>query len=183
MKCTALALLLLASAGLADTGSKIDGNLAKGEKALEATRDVKGTKLLRALEAAKPHFKRARALAARGLEGAPGDEALAKAHADATRRLVAILNAETVIYLDRGALSLAAKRNAEALALLPKDVRAKMLEDEVKDAEPDEIDASLVDKILKGDDAFARVGSLGVVLRDRRGAEKRYLERRTVPVR
>jgi hypothetical protein len=177
MRRTVLASLLFVSAALADA-PKPDAYLAKGEKALEAARDVKGTKLLRALEAAKPHYRRARAAAARGWKGAPGDEALTNALAAATKRLVGILNAETVIYLDRGNLSLAAKRNAEALALLPKDVRAKVLEGEVKDPEPKDEDASLVDSILRGDRAFARAGSLGARLRDRQGANQRFLERR-----
>lgn len=185
MRVTALALLFLATAVFADGRSKrIEASLARGEKALAAAHDhVKGTKLLRALEAAKPHFKRARSLAARGLEGAPGDEALAKAHADATNRLVAILNAETVIYLGRGNLSLAVKRNAEALALLPEDVRAKMLEDEVKDPEPAEVDATPADEILRSSDAFGQVGSLGAVIRNRRVAERRHLEQRATPAR
>lgn len=185
MRVTALTLLLLASAVAADARSKrIEASLAKGEKALEAAReDAKGTKLLRALEAAKPHFRRARGLAARGLEGAPGDEELAKAQADATKRLVAILNAETVIYLDRGSLSLATKRNAEALALLPEDARAKMLEDEVKDPKPADVDATLADEILRSSDSFGQVGSLGAVIRNRQVAERRHLEQRAAPVR
>ena len=141
-------LLLLASAAFAGAQERIDAHLAKGDKALEAARGEDGTKVLRALEAAKPHFKRARALAGRGLEGAPGAAALEKAHLSATQRLVGVLNAETTIYLDRGARSLARKRNGEALELLPADVRAKALADAIENPAPYEFDAQLVDGIL-----------------------------------
>jgi hypothetical protein len=148
MKLTALGLLLLGSAAFAGSEERIDAYLAKGEKALAAVREVEGAKVLRALEAAKPHFRRARALAAQGLEGAPGAVVLEKQYATATRKLVAILNAETAIYLNRGALSLAKKRNGEALALLPNDARAKALADAVMNPAPYEFDAQLVDGIL-----------------------------------
>jgi hypothetical protein len=147
MRLTALALIGLASAVLADAPSRIDAALAKGEKALVAAHEAKGQELIRALEAAKPHFRRARALAWKGIEGAPGDAALAKAHADATGRLVGILNAETSIYLERGARSLARKRNDEALSLLPKDAHALTLKDAVANPAPYEPDARIVDTI------------------------------------
>jgi hypothetical protein len=150
MRLTAPGLLLLASAAFAGVMERVDGHLAKGAKALEAANGVEGMKLLRALEAAKPHFKRARALAARGLEGAPGDAALAKAQADATQRLVGILNAETMVYLSRGARTLAGKRNGEALKLLPEDSRAKELKDAIENPAPYEFDAQMVDSVLGG---------------------------------
>lgn len=143
-------LLLFASAAFAGAQERIDAQLAKGEKALEAARGVDGTKVLRALEAAKPHFKRARALAVQGLEGAPGAAALAKAHGSATERLVGILNAETAIYLDRGALPLARKRNGEALRLLPADARAKALEEAIANPAPYEFDPRPIDSLLGG---------------------------------
>lgn len=148
MKFMALGLVLLATGAIADTQATIDDQLARGEKSLEAARGAEGTKLLRALEAAKPHFRRARALAERRLEGAPGDAALAKAKTDATLRLVGILNAETAIYLNRGSRSLAGRRNGEALALLPQDARAKAFEAVIADPAPYEFDAQIVDVLL-----------------------------------
>jgi len=150
MRLTAPALLVLASAALADVPSQVEAYLAKGEKALVAMHEARGTELLRALEAARPHFLRARKLAAKGLEGAPGDAVLAKAHADATGRLVGILNAETVIYLERGARPLAKKRNEEALKLLPKDARALALKDEIENPAPYVPDARIVDTTRGG---------------------------------
>lgn len=147
MRLVPIALLLLASAALADAPSRVEAALAKGEKALVAAHEAKGSELLRALKAAKPHFRRARTLAWKGIEGAPGDAVLLKAHADATGRLVAILNAETSIHLERGARSLARKRNAEALSLLPKDARALVLEDAIGNPEPYEPDARIVEAI------------------------------------
>jgi len=142
--------LLLATAAFTGAQETIDAHLAKGEKALLAARGVEGTKALRALEAAKPHFKRARALAAKGLEGAPGAAALEKAHLTATQQLVRILNAETMIYLGRGALPLAKKRNGEALKLLPADARAKALADAIENPAPYEFDARIVDSLVGG---------------------------------
>jgi hypothetical protein len=84
------------------------------------------------------------------LEGASGAAGLEKRYEAATARLVAVLNAETAIYLDRGALSLAKKRNGEALALLPTDARAKALADAVMNPAPYEFDAQLVDGLLGG---------------------------------
>jgi hypothetical protein len=84
------------------------------------------------------------------LEGAPGAAELVKRHEAATARLVAVLNAETAIYLHRGALSLAKKRNGEALALMPSNARAKALADAVMDPAPYEFDAQLVDGLLGG---------------------------------
>jgi hypothetical protein len=168
MRITAIT-LLLASGALA--GTSAGSALERGEKALEAARNAEGTKLLRALEGAKPHFKRARGLAARGMEGAPGDEALKRLHEDATNRLVAILNAETAIYLDRGARKLAAKRNVEALALLPKDARAKALEDAIANPEPYVFDASMVHVLLGNGSSQAHA----------RPADSRYLGRRAAP--
>jgi len=148
MRFTVPGLLLLASAAFAGAQERVDAQLAKGEKALGAASGADGTKILRALEAAKPHFKRARALAVQGLEGAPGAAMLAKAHESATARLVGILNAETVIYLQRGALSLAKKRNGEALRLMPADARAKGLADAIANPEPYEFDTRVVDSLL-----------------------------------
>ncbi len=150
MRVAVPGLLLLASAAFAGSQERIDAQLAKGERALEAARGVGGTKVLRALEAAKPYFKRARALATQGLEGAPGAAPLAKAHESATRRLVAILNAESAVYLDRGALALAKKRNGEALRLLPSDARAKALAVAIANPEAYELDAQLVDSLVGG---------------------------------
>lgn len=164
MRFTAV-LLVLSTLALAD--ARIETSLAKGETALARGSGAEGSKLLRALEAAKPHFARARKLAAAGLEGAPGDAALTKAHADATRRLVGILNAETVIHLDRSARSLAKKRNEEALKLLPKDARALELKDTIANPEPYEPDARLVD-----------LGSPAGRPEARTGADRRFLDRR-----
>ncbi|MCK6459083.1 MAG: hypothetical protein L6Q95_04230 [Planctomycetes bacterium] len=147
MRLTAIALLLLASAASADRSSRVEALLAWGEKALVAAQEAKGSELLRALEAAKPHFRRARSLAWKGIEGAPGDAALLKAHSDATGRLVAILNAETSIHLERGARSLARKRNEEALSLLPKDAHGLLLKDTIEKPEPYEPDVRIVDTI------------------------------------
>ena len=72
MKLAVPGLLLLATAAFAGSEERIDSSLAKGEKALAKAGEVEGAKVLRALEAAKPHFRRARTLAANGLEGAPG---------------------------------------------------------------------------------------------------------------
>jgi len=174
MKLAATALLVLASVTLADAPSRIDASLAKGEKAIVAVKDAKGAKLLRGLQAAKPHFRRALKLAVKGLEGAPGDEALAKARANATGRLVAILNAETVLYLERGARSLAKKRNEEALKLLPKDKRALALKDAIANPDPYEPDVGIVDLIGGG------AGKPEA----RTGVSQRYLGRRaTSPTR
>jgi hypothetical protein len=147
MRLAAIALLALASAASAEAPSRIDALLAKGEKALVAAQGAKASELLRALESAKPHFRRARTLAWKGIEGAPGDAKLVKAHADATGRLVEILNAETSIYLERGARSLARKRNEEALGLMPKDAHALALKDAIESPAPYEPDARIVDTI------------------------------------
>lgn len=153
MKLTVPGLLLLASAAVAGSEERIDQSLAKGEKALAKAAEVEGAKVLRALEAAKPHFRRARTLAAQGLEGAPGANELVKRHEAATNRLVAVLNAETAIYLNRGALSLAKKRNGEALALLPADARAKALAKAIEDPATYEPDARVVEGLLRSVDA------------------------------
>lgn len=150
MRFTVPGVLLLASAAFAGAQETIDAHLARGERALLAARGVEGTKALRALEAAKPHFKRARVLAAQGLEGAPGAAALEKSHLTATQQLVRILNAETTIYLDRGALPLAKKRNGEALKLVPADPRAKALADAIENPAPYEFDTQVVDSLLGG---------------------------------
>lgn len=168
MKLTTTALLLLASASFADAPSRVEASLARGEDAILSIHDAKGTKLLRALEAAKPHFARARRLAAKGLEGAPGDEALANAYANATGRLVAILNAETVLYLERDARPLARKRNGEALRLLPKDERALALKDAIASPDPYVPDVGVVDL----------VGGVTGKPQARTGVSQRYLDRR-----
>jgi hypothetical protein len=169
MRFTVPGVLLLASAAFAGAQETIDAHLAKGAKALLAARGVEGTKALRALEAAKPHFKRARVLAAQGLEGAPGAAALEKAHLAATQKLVGILNAETMSYLDRGALALAKKRNGEALKLLGKDPRAQSLADLIANPAPYEIDAQFVDSLLGG-----KAGKPAA----RREADRRFTARR-----
>lgn len=148
MKLAASGLLLLASAAFAGTEERIDASIAKGDNTLAAAHEVKGNRALRALEAAKPHFRRAMALAAQGLEGAPGAARLVKGYEAARARLVAVLNAETAIYLQRGALPLAKKRNGEALALLPGDARAKRLADAIENPASYEFDAQLVDGLL-----------------------------------
>jgi hypothetical protein len=173
MRVTALT-LLLASAAFAAASSRIEASLAKGEMVLVTKHGAKGMELLRALETAKPHFRRARTLAANGLEGAPGDEMLAKAYAGATGRLVAVLNAETVIYLERGARSLAKKRNEEALKLLPKEARALALKEAIADPAPYEPDARIVDLIL---------GRQAGKPAARTGADRRFLERRAASTR
>jgi hypothetical protein len=147
MRLTAMTLLLVASAAFSEAPSRIDALLARGEKALVAARGKEGSALLRALEAAKPHFRRARSLASKGIEGAPGDMKLAKAHSDATGRLVGILNAEASIYMERGARSLARKRNGEALSILPKDAHALSLKAAIENPAPYEPDARIVDTI------------------------------------
>lgn len=168
MRLAAL-LLLLASAASAGAQERADALLAKGAKALEAAQGAKGTKLLRALEAAKPHFRRA--LAVKGSEGAAGAAALAKAHATATARLVSILNAETAIYLERGALSTAKKRNEEALKLLPGDARAKALQTAIEDPAPYEFDLRVVDTVFGGSGRAER--SAGRVEADKRIVARR----------
>jgi hypothetical protein len=173
MRLTAMSLLLLASAALGSSDAR--GSLERGDKALEKAREANGTKLLRALESAKPHFKRARALLAREMEGAPGDVALAKLRDEAGRKLVGILNAETAIYLNRGARSLATKRNKEALAILPSDARAKALKDAIESEEPYEFDAKMVSALLGGQGSQGGAQAFG--------ADGRFLGRRTPPAR
>ena len=170
MKLAVPGLLLLASAAFAGTEERIDQSIAKGEKALALAGEVEGAKVLRALEAAKPHFRRARTLAAQGLEGAPGAAGLSKRHEAATARLVHVLNAETAIYLQRGALSLAKKRNGEALALLPKDARAKALADAIENPATYEYDAQIVDGLL----GSVHAGKPAA----RPEADRRFLDRR-----
>ncbi len=165
MKLVVPGLLFLASAAFAGTQERVDAQLAKGEQALEAVRGVDGAKVLRALEAAKPYFKRARTLAVQALEGAPGAVGFEKAHAHATQRLVGILNAETAIYLDRGARTLAKKRNGEALRLLPADARAKALEEAIANPAPYEFEARLVD-LLVGGVPVRPIGRAGAVRRN-----------------
>jgi len=165
MRFTVPGLLLLASAAFAGAQERVDAQLAKGEQALKAVRGVEGTKALRALEAAKPYFQRARALAAREMEVSPGAILLEKAYGEATDRLVRILNAETIIYLDRGARALAKKRNGEALRLWPTDARAKALEEAIANPAPYEFDYRVVVAVLGGHQERP-IGRAGAVRRN-----------------
>jgi len=176
MRLAAITLLLLAAPVLGGTTGNpvVEKHVARGEKALAAAAKKEGTKLLRVLESAKPHFRRAQAVVARALKKAPEDEALRAAQAGVLERLVAILNAETVIYLDRGALSLAKKRNAEALKLLPQDDRAKELAEAIENPDDYELDAREVHAVLRANGTAVRENAP----RDRRAADGRFLRRR-----
>jgi len=176
MRLAAISLLLVAAPVLGGTTGNpvVQKHMARGEKVLASAAEKDGTKLLRALEAAKPHFRRAHAAAERALRKEPGDEALRKALAGAVDRLVAILNAETVIYLDRGVLPLARKRNAEASKLRPGDARVKELEDAIANPDDYEFDAREVHAVLRANGTVARE----TAPRDRRAADQRYLKRR-----
>jgi hypothetical protein len=168
MRRTAMSLLLLASAALATGDAR--GSLERGDKVLAKARDAKGAKLLRVLEASKPHFKRARTIALREMEGAPGDKALARLRDEASQKLVGVLNVEAAIYLSRGARSLAAKRNKEALAILPSDARAKALKGAIESVEPYELEATMVTALLGGEGSQGGARATGV--------DERFLDRR-----
>jgi len=176
------AIVLLAAATAAVAAPRLDAPrryLEKGEVTLSKLSETKGdSKRLKVLDRAKVSFNRARALARKALKGAGEEEleALQALESQATLRLVGLLNAKTVLYLRLGSYSRARKANEEALALLPEDVRALELEDEIANPPEDEVDATIGGAVVE-----QAVGLQGL-LRNRSLATQRYLERRAAAI-
>jgi len=176
------AIVLLAAATAAVAAPRPDAPrryLEKGEATLAKLSATKGdSKRLKVLDRAKVSFDRARALARKALKGAGEEEleALQALESTATLRLVGLLNAKTVLYLRLGSYTRARKANEEALALLPDDVRARELEDEIANPPEDEVDATV------GGAAVEQALGLQGLLRNRSLANRRYLERRAAVI-
>ena len=137
MKITSATTLLLALAVNAEAAGTAEKKLAraelqiaKGNAFVASAQDVKGdAKRLRALRRAKPYFIWARTGTQNALRKADGQLAadLRKAESRARRALVDVLIREAGYYHMRGSTSLARRRTAEALKLMPKDRRALIL--------------------------------------------------------
>jgi hypothetical protein len=170
------AVLVLSSTVLAGSGLElVQKHLERGEKAVKKVEELKSdAKRLKALREAELYFGRALRHARSALEKA-GEEEIAPlegAAEAASSRLVAVLNGETVLFIRRGAYGNAKKANRKALALLPKDVRAKELAEEVADPPEDELDA------LTARAGVAHAAALKGLLGDPAAARSRYAERR-----
>ncbi|MEE8104099.1 MAG: hypothetical protein V3T86_01040 [Planctomycetota bacterium] len=113
---------------------KAEANILKGEKVLrKAAKQKSKNKRLRAMRPAKRYFAWARRDVERAAKKIKeSDKAirteLRTAHRCATVHLVVILNTETAHYLKRGSTSQARKANMQALALDPKNKRARHLQ-------------------------------------------------------
>ncbi len=126
---------------------RAEKHLARGEWIVKSTKKIKRvSKRIRVLMRSNGHFRRARALA---LNAVPHAEAacskvptserklchkLQKVERRATRALVNVLNEEAEFYFGRTSTGHAKKLNEEALALLPKDRRARTLARDIRNA-------------------------------------------------
>ncbi len=126
---------------------RAEKHLARGERIVKSTKKIKReSKRIRVLVRSNRQFRRARQLALNAVphvEGAcskvPTTERklchkLQRVERRATRALVNVLNEEAEFYFGRTSTGQAKKLNAEALALLPKDRRARTLARDIRNA-------------------------------------------------
>ncbi len=126
---------------------RAEKHLARGERIVKSTKKIKReSKRIRVLVRSNRQFRRARQLALNAVphvEGAcskvPTTERklchkLQRVERRATRALVDVLNEEAEFYFGRTSTGHAKKLNEEALALLPKDRRARTLARDIRNA-------------------------------------------------
>ncbi len=168
-------LVVLAAAAPAETTGKAARDFARTQAHLEKGRmtlakleeAVSDAPRLQILDRALYFLRRARALAIANAE--PEFRAV---EAEITPLLVDTLNRQTAIYYGRKSLPLAKKRNAEALALAPKDKPALALAAAIEKADKEDIYES-VTGLVAIDRVRARRLAMGVPLRDRGLARRR----------
>ncbi len=121
--------------------------LARGQQIVKSAEEIKReSKRIRVLVRSNRRFRRARVLALRALPHAEGRchhvqkserklcHRLQRVERRATRALVNVLNEEAEFYFGRTSTGPAKKLNQKALALLPKDRRARTLARDIRNA-------------------------------------------------